>query len=81
MISETFTEISRNYPKGAVDWLRNKRPDVWNNIKKTEDKINTFCQLSDETNLKMALNLVKGLYGEGFELFKESTKPVQGELF
>lgn len=61
--------IGKEYPVGALEWLRKERPEVVKSLYDLENQVDTACLAKNMPELLVKIDLLKRSYQKAFGLF------------
>ena len=73
LVGEALKLISRRYPPGALDWLKDNKPDVIAQIKDAERAIDAAILSDDAKPFPVALERFITLHTSGFKAYTVAT--------
>ena len=77
LIEPTLKEINQSYTPGLVEWVKVNRPDIWTEIRRTEETINRTALSWDRAILEDALSNYRGFFSEMMKVYgKGETLPL-----
>ena len=82
LTGDAVSLLSSYYPAGALEWLKENRPDVDRYLREAEQDLDESIEREDLPRFTKALEIYIKRHQRGFEIFNERppVMEVQGEL-